>query len=385
MKIALISFTSKGKEISEKLKKELCEKSEQESLGVENPIELIEIDKNTFEDKLSNHMENIFGSYDAIVFICSTGIAVRLIAPYVKSKVTDPAVIVIDDLGKYTISLLSGHIGGANELSSKIAHVLRNQLIITTASDGRGIDAVDLFAMRHNFYIEDMEKAKDITALMVEGERIKLITEVNMKLNYENTESVILNDSGNYTDKLKRKSSKLENLIENVNKKNMKIENIRDDLKGIIAVTSIKDITCLLSELDREKPCCILRPKNLNIGVGCRRGKTRDEIMEAIDLVFDEHNLSINSISKVGTIDIKHDEQGIIDVSNELGAEMILFSKSELEQVSDDFKGSDFVQSQVGVRSVCEPAASLLGTEMIVFKSVLNGVTIAVSRSDNNG
>ena len=361
MKIALISFTSKGKEISEKLKKELCEKSEQESLGIENPIELIEIDKNTFEDKLSNHMENIFGSYDAIVFICSTGIAVRLIAPYVKSKVTDPAVIVIDDLGKYTISLLSGHIGGANELSSKIAHVLRNQLIVTTASDGRGIDAVDLFAMRHNFYIEDMEKAKDITALMVEGERIKLITEVDMQIKYEKIELVNLND------------------------KNIRDENITDHSKGIIAVTSIKDITNLLSELDREKPCCIIRPKNLNIGIGCRRGKTRDEIMAAIDLVFDEHNLSINSISKVGTIDIKHDEQGIIDVSNELGAEMILFSKSELEQVSDEFKGSDFVQSQVGVRSVCEPAASLLGTEMIVFKSVLNGVTIAVSRSDNNG
>lgn len=348
MKITIISFTTSGKEISRQVKKAL-----EESFR----YEFREIDKNTFKDKLSNHMEYLFSTSDALVFISSTGIAVRLLAPHIKDKIKDPAVVVVDDLGQYTISLLSGHIGGANALTRDISKILKNQAVITTASDGRGIDAVDTFAVRHNLYIEDMEKAKTLTAIMVEGDRVKLITEINLYLNYENTEVIDIREQ----------------------------KNREDSSTGVILVSSTEDAVDYLSKLDREKPICILRPKNLNIGIGCRRGKTKEEIMTLIENVFKEHNLSLKSIGQIGTIDIKHDEQGIIEVSRQLEATMKLFSKQELDSVSDEFVGSDFVESKVGVRSVCEPAALLLGREMLVSKKILNGVTIAVSRSDFNG
>ena len=342
MKIAVISFTSSGKEISEKIKKKLS------VLDSSKLYNVIEITKQTFDDKVSNHMEDIFSLYDAIIFIASTGIAVRLIAPYVNSKTSDPAVIVIDDLGKYAISLLSGHIGGANELTLEISGILKSKAIITTASDGRGIDAIDVFAKRNNFYIEDMKMAKVLTALMVEGKRIKLISEVDVKINYEN------------------------------------IEYIKDSYEGIIIVSSYQDIEQYLNKED-DRPVCILRPKNLNIGIGCRRGKTKEEIKFGIEEVFKDNNLSLNSVRNIGTIDIKHDEAGIIEVSKELNAEMILFSKSDIEGVSDKFDKSKFVKSNVGVTSVSEPSAYLLGKEMLVYKKIFSGVTIAVSRSEKNG
>ena len=339
MKIALISFTSSGKEISKKIKNGFDRLQENLKL-----FDIIEIDKNTFDDKLSNHIGDIFKNYDAIIFVSSTGIAVRLISPYVKSKCTDPAVIVVDDLGKYTISLLSGHIGGANELAAEISNILENQVVITTASDARGIDAIDVFAKRNNLYIEDMEEAKILTALMVEGERIRLISEVEEDLKYDNLELTYEGES-----------------------------------KGIIIVSSVENIE------NYNIPTCILRPKNLNIGIGCRRGKSSEEILNFIKQIFEENNLSLKSVNKVATIDIKHDEVGIIETSKKLGAEMIVFSKDQIESVSDRFTKSDFVKSNVGVTSVCEPSAYLLGRDIIVSKQICNGITIAVSRSEKNG
>ncbi len=350
MKIAVISFTSSGKEISEKIKIRLSK-----CVDSSKSYNIIEIGKQTFEDKISNHMKDIFSSYDALIFIASTGIAVRLIAPYIVSKTIDPAVIVIDDLGKYTISLLSGHIGGANELTLEISDILKNKAIITTASDGRGIDAVDVFAKRNNLYIEDMEQAKNLTALMVEGKRIMMISEVDVTLNYDNLKSY------EYT-----------------------VDKAEVSCEGTIVISSTQNIEQYLNK-ELDNPICILRPRNLNIGIGCRRGKTKDEIMFGIEEVFKQNNLSLNSVGKIGTIDIKHDEVGIIEVSKELNAEMVLFSKDDIENVSDRFDKSKFVKSNVGVTSVCEPSAYLLGKEIIVYKKIFNGVTISVSRSEKNG
>lgn len=347
MKIAIVSFTSSGNNISKKIKDGL-----NKSVESSKPIEITEIDKNTFDDKLSKYMEDIFKNNDAIIFISSTGIAVRLIAPYVKDKTKDPAVIVVDDMGKFTISLLSGHIGGANNLSTQISNMLKNQLVITTASDNRGIDAVDIFAMRNNLHIEDMKDAKTLTSLMVENEKINLISEVDVNLNYSNVENSLL----------------LEEVYSDKNKS-----------KGVILISSA-NISKIIRE-DINKPICVLRPKVLNIGIGCRRGKSRDEILKFISEIFDEYNLSTNSIKKIGTIDIKHDEAGILEVSKELKAELVLFSKTEIESVSNKFARSDFVKKNVGVTSVCEPAAYLLGRELIIPKQISNGITIAVSRS----
>lgn len=343
MKLACISFTSSGREISRKLKNE-------------SSHIIVEINKETFQEKVSNHMKEIFNNYDGIIFISSTGIALRLIAPYIECKTKDPAVIVVDDMGKYTISLLSGHIGGANELTLEVSKILGNQAIITTASDNRGIDAIDTFAKRYNLEIESMDDAKKLTSLMVEGKKIKLVSDIDVKLNYDNV---------------------IKNIIFS------QVE--RPLYDGAIIISSIEDINDLIDEQDKCKPICILRPKNLNIGIGCRRGKSKEEILNAIKEVFEENNLSLKSISKIGTIDVKEDEEGIIETSKEFNCPMIIFTKEDIESIQQKFNESQFVKSKVGVTSVCEPCAYLLGSEMIVNKKIINGITIAVSRSDNIG
>ncbi|EGC76826.1 cobalamin biosynthesis central domain-containing protein [Treponema denticola] len=162
-KIAVYSFTEKGNLLGEKLS------------GLDSQIE------HFYNAKTAGGIRSLipddFKNRDALIFISSTGIAVRMIKDYIKDKTQDPAVLVIDDLGRFVISLLSGHLGGANALTEKIAKLLGAVSVITTASDGRNIEAVDLFAQKNNYAILSMEDAKVITSLMVDGKAIGFCSE----------------------------------------------------------------------------------------------------------------------------------------------------------------------------------------------------------------
>ena len=157
MKIACLSFTREGEKIARQIEDQLDE-----------PVNCF--DKSNYQPNLSR----IFADYEGIVFISSTGIAVRLSAPYLKDKVSDPAVVVVDDMARFAISLVSGHIGGANSLAEKIAKLLGCQPVITTASDSRGIESVDLFAKNNGYLIRDLNAVRQITVLMLEGKRRKM-------------------------------------------------------------------------------------------------------------------------------------------------------------------------------------------------------------------
>lgn len=320
MKLACIAFTSAGLGIAERIKASEC-------------FELDVFDKYSYKEQL----DLIFIRYRHIVFIASTGIAVRLSASYLQHKSSDPAIVVIDDLGRFSISLVSGHLGGANELTLKLAEILACQPVITTASDGRGFEAIDMFAKSNGLYIEGLEDAKKITAMMVEGKGIKLESELKLELGYDNI-----------TD---------------------------EDYEAVVIVSSRKRIS-------KDMSCCILRPRNINVGIGCRRGKSKDEILTAIYEVFERYNLSIRSIKAVATVNLKADEQGIIDACKELGCSMRIFDLESIGKVENLFDSSEFVKSEIGVSSVCEPCAYLTGGKLIVGKTIMNGITIAVSKED---
>jgi cobalt-precorrin 5A hydrolase len=318
MKLACIAFTEDGLRIAEKIK-----------LNQADDVDIY--DKHCYKAQL----DNIFGSNNGIVFIGATGIAVRLCAPYLVHKTIDPAIVVVDDLGRFSISLVSGHLGGANELAKKLSEILECQAVITTATDGRNIEAIDMFAQNNDLYIESMEDAKKITAFMLEGRKIKLESELSLELNYQNL--------------------------------------THNDYDGIVFVSSELNITS-------DKPFCILRPKNINIGMGCRRGKHRDEILKAIEEVVAENNISMNSIKTIATVDVKSDEVGIIEACKKLGCTMTIFTREEISKVQDQYPASEFVHANIGVTSVCEPCAALAGGKMIVSRTVNNGITIAVAK-----
>jgi cobalt-precorrin 5A hydrolase len=318
LKIACIYFTTSGKDIAKRIKNS-------------SSYEVYMFSKENYKSNLND----IFEHYDGIVFISSTGIAIRISAPFIKSKISDAAIVVVDDLGRYSISLLSGHIGGANELAQVIAGILKCQAIITTASDSRGIESVDMFAKRNNLFIESMEDAKEITSMMIEGEEIKIESEIEAKIGY--------------------------------------ISVAQNNEVGAIFVTSKLSIKY-------DKPSCVLRPKNITVGLGCRRGKTKDEIISALMTVFIDNDLSIKSIKEIATVDVKQDEQGIIEACQYLNCEMVIISREDIKVVQDKFDKSAFVYDTIGVSSVCEPCAYISGGEIKVYRTAINGITIAISK-----
>lgn len=318
MKLACIAFSLEGLKIAEKIK-----------LSQGDIVDIF--DKHSYKEQ----MDNVFNRYKEIVFICAIGIAVRLCAPYLVHKSIDPAIVVVDDLGRFSISLVSGHLGGANDLALRLSEILECQAVITTASEGRNIEAIDMFAKNNGLYIESMEAAKQITVMMLEGKKMKLDSELKLKLHYQN-----LSDS---------------------------------EYNGIVFVSSKLNLTC-------DKPYCILRPKNINVGIGCRKGKHRDEILKAMEEVFTLNDLSLNSIKTIATVDVKSDEEGIIEACKKLGCTMTIFTREEISKVQNLFAASDFVESNIGITSVCEPCAYLAGGEIIVSKTAMNGITIAVTK-----
>lgn len=290
-------------------------------------------------------VERAWGKYEGIVFISATGIATRLIAPYIEHKTKDPAIIVIDDLGRYVISLLSGHLGGANEIASYISKEIDGLPIITTASDGRGFQSIDIFARDNDYHMENMKSITRLTSMMVDGKKIGFYSEDRPTLDYPSLEI---------------------------------LESLDDvsDISGIIIVSSERLIT--------DIPHTNLVPKNINVGIGCRKGMEGERIITAIEEVLSGLNISNKAIKSIGTVEVKKDEQGIIDAARHYNCQLKIFTIEDIMKVEDRFEKSQFVKDTIGVYSVSEPCAYLLGGEFISMKTKHNGITISITKEVEN-
>lgn len=309
--ISIIYFTKFGEIISKKLN--------------DNLDNIVIYDKSNYKE----NMEYIFKNSDVIVFISATGIAVRIIAPHIQSKFNDPAVIVIDDEGRYVISLLSGHVGGANEMALKLAKILNATPIITTSTDIHNIEAIDVFAKKNKLYIENKELIKTISQAMLSGEEIDIVTDISVKPSYKHISS-----SAN--------------------------------LAIYITYKIVKE----------ERKHLVLRPRVLNVGIGIRRGVNAETILNVLNEVFEKNNLSINSIKAIASYELKKDEVGLFELKKILNKPLIFFSKDEINEI--ECEKDEFVYKSVGVYAVSEPCARLLGGKMLVKKYRKDGVTISV-------
>lgn len=337
MKIACFSFTDEGKKIGNKL-----------ILLVNGNYTFTHFHNSEIEGGIKTIISYVWNDYDGLIFIGATGIAIRMINPFIDHKTKDPAVIVIDDLGRYVISLLSGHIGGANYLTHYISDKINGLPIITTASDSRGIESIDIFAKNNNYYMEDMSSITTLTSMMVNGKKIGIYSEDTKIIEYKNL-------------------IKISNL-----------ENIEENIDGLIIVSSsiIKNVNL---------PYTILRPKNINIGIGCRKGMEEDRIIHAIESCFKEAGFSTKSIKNIGTVEVKMYEAGIIKAAEYYNRPLRIFTLEEIHQVEERFEKSQFVKDTIGVYSVSEPVAHLLGGRLITRKSKHNGITISISKENLNG
>ncbi|MBQ3661026.1 MAG: cobalt-precorrin 5A hydrolase [Firmicutes bacterium] len=325
-KAGLLSFSDRGRELAGRIAEALS--SEYETVCVQPRGDLSEI------------TGKLFAEYDALVFVGACGIAVRAVAPYVVSKTSDPAVIVVDERGEHAISLLSGHIGGANELTLRIAEAIGAEPVITTATDVNRRFSVDAWAAKQGLLLDSMDTAKIFSAEILKRD-LPLYSELPMEGALP--AGLFYAQSG--------------------------------DLGAAVSYRTVKPFRQTL----RLTPLC------LHLGIGCRRGTSAEQIRHLVEETLKEYDIDPQAVADVSSIDVKADEEGLLAFAKELGVPARFYSAEELQQVPGDFSPSAFVQSKVGVDNVCERAAVKSageGAKLIIRKTAADGVTVAVAQEN---
>ena len=300
----------------------------------------------------SNTVRELWGAHKHLVFIMATGIVVRTIAPLIKDKKIDPAVVVLDEKGKYAISLLSGHLGGANELAKEIASFLKGEAIITTASDVNNLTAIDIWVSENSLAIEDWEIMPHVATRYLNNGALRVYSEIEISLPDEF---------------LKVSEPRFADAII-TNKKDIYLKE-----------PQCSSVECSTGSC-RVKGQLYLRPKNLIVGIGCNSGTSEEEIEGAVKAVLKNNNLSFLSIHSLATIDIKCKEDGLIKFAQRYGFTITCFNAEELNSVEGMAK-SEAVFKATGANAVSEPAALLASgaSELLVSKQKIGNVTIAVA------
>lgn len=336
MKIAIISVSKKGFNLSLKLKNLL----DKDSTIISTDI---------YYKDVKNTIKLLFYEYDAIIAIMASGILIRSIAPLIKSKVNDPAIINIDENGKFVISTLSGHLGGANKLSLKVANLLNAMPVITTSTDVNkklGIDVI----------------AKDLFLSIKNPNEIVYFNKAVL-----NNEEILfqVNNIGNYGF-----------LFDYFNKNTLEI-NVSIEVTSQINTDEIHVIY--------KNHKLIMSIEKMVMGIGCKRGKTKNDILIGVNKTLNDLNISKSRLSLLSSAEIKKNEQGIHDLSDELNIPVNFVDMDKLKLFkSNEIHESEFVKSKFGVGSVSEASALIsagFNSKLIYKKTPFNGVTIAVAIS----
>ena len=296
------------------------------------------------EEFLSQWTGKMFAEKRAMIFVSATGIAVRAIAPWIRDKMTDPPVVTVDEGAQFVIPLLSGHVGGANELARHIADWLEAVPVITTATDVNGKFAVDLFASAYHMTIIDRKEAKNISAAVLEGKQIGVFSDLPIK--------------------------KLPD--------------------GFVMDRWCEENICITVKDPSfpEKKASYLRlvPGAVVLGVGCRRGTDPEFMKEKVFALLKEHGIDPAAVKAIASVDVKQDEPAVLGLKQVFDGECLhqpceqrFYTPEQLNQVPGDFKESAFVKKQIGVGNVCERSACAAGGKLLVEKQAGDGITLAAA------
>ena len=283
MKIAMISFTGNGWKLERLLARELEKEGHQVTKAVK--CKELEAEKSAVECSAGDWTGEQFRTQDVLIFIGAVQIAVRLIASYIESKTSDPAVLVLDEKGQYCIPILSGHIGGANEMAEIIAGMAGAVPVITTATDINQKWAVDVFARKNHLYIEDMQKAKQISAKVLEGKPVMVAVEGGI------------------------------DFIEGT---------VPEEVKIVPETCEDLDIYIGIYEHGLSSHVLKLIPQRITAGIGCKRGTSAEQIEVLVDKILQESHINKKSISRIASIDLKKNEQGLLTFCSRYRIEPLL-------------------------------------------------------------
>ncbi len=307
-----------------------------------------------FQQSIRQVLQSAFQQHQALICILAAGIVVRELAPLMQNKHTDPAVVVMDAEGKFAVSLLSGHEGGANQLASRLAALTGGQAVITTASDAQEIPALDVLAKQHGWRLHPGSRFTQVMAALVNREPVGLVVDEDLQL-----PQVVLNHRW------------------------AGIFSHRDDaLAGGCAKLVI--FTC------RKIPETFWKQVNhavvyhlpqLALGIGCNRGTPADEILQAVQQALDEAGYDLAAVGCAATIQEKSHEAGLLEACRKMGWPLHLFERDQLNQVPDLPNPSAYSMQALGVQGVAEPAALLAAGSrtLLIEKQKFPNVTVAAA------
>ena len=331
--IAFLAFTGRGEALAEKLAG---------MLGGETARAGRDLD-------LGNWTEAAFREKRALVYVGAVGIAVRAIAPFLGHKAEDPAVLAVDETGRWVIPLLSGHLGGANALARELASLTGGEAVITTATDLHGVFAVDLWAKQQNMAVRQPERIRTVSAKLLAGQMIRL--DCRWEIRGAAPENVLLAPQ---TDAAPEKE-------------------IPDAEHGT-------DPDVLVDYRDAACTALQLVPRILHLGIGCRKGTGEEALEAGLGRFCRERGILPEAIRSAASIDLKRGEDGLLRFCREHGWPVRFYTAEELNRAEGSFSGSEFVRSAAGVDNVCERAAVLKsGGKLTETKYAHNGVTFALA------
>ena len=275
-----------------------------------------------------------FAWADALLFVGSCGLAVRLIAPHVQDKATDPAVVVVDEQAAFVIPLLSGHLGGANDLAQQLADQLSATAVITTATDRRGRFAADAWAARKGYPWADRQTAKAVSAAILEGD-VPLCSDLPV--------------TGPYPPGL--------------------VPGQEGPVGIYIGYRTLRPFAQTMAVF----------PPVLHLGIGCRKGVSQARIAQVVTEALDRHGLDRRAVKLVASLDRKAEEPGLVAFAQHNGWPLRCYAPDQLRQVHGAVSPSPFVAEVTGVDNVCERAALVGADRLLVPKYARDGVTVAVA------
>jgi len=300
---------------------------------------------------LSELMTKIFPKFHGFILVMAAGIAVRVIAPLIQDKTQDPAIVVMDENNTFAISLLAGHLGGANKLTEEVAALTGSSPVITTATDINKLKAVDVLASEWSMDIEPVKNIKLFNKALLNGANYTFFVDQEICFPQKTLE---IRPLANFKE-------------------------LHSDWNVLVTP---KIIECL------KENTIFLRPKNLTLGIGCRKNYPREKLLAIVDNFLDEQKLSRKSFASIATIDIKSGEDAIIALQTHLNIPLITYPQEKLnkciEESNEEISNSEFVKKTVGAACVCEPAALLAAKEgkILVKKTIYEGVALAVAVED---
>ena len=335
MKLALFAYSRRGRDTALEARDALC--------GLEDecrcfaPARYAGGDFEAIQPPCAQSTGPLFAWADAMVFVGAAGIAVRSIAPHVRDKRTDPAVLCVDELGRFVIPLLSGHIGGANALAVRLAAALRAVPAVTTATDINGRFSVDAWAAEQGLFLDGMAAAKAVSAAILEGP-VPLCSDFP----------------------------------------------IQGELPpGVVPGASGPVGICLSWREKRPfDTTLLLVPPVLRLGLGCRRGAGAEQIGGAVDRVLAEHKIHPKAVGRAASINLKRNEQRLLELCRGRGWPLSFYSAGELAALEGEFAHSQRVLRVTGVDNVCERAAMMGAARLVVGKTAWEGVTAALAEVD---